>query len=415
MITSKKGMVGKFSLIKKLNMALILDIIRKKGPISRSEIAEMTDLTPATISNITGELIDSNLIVEGEAGDSKGGRKPIMLHVRCDYYRVIGIYIGSKKIKIIASDLMANSKYKNEISYEDTGITPEQCFEILYSEIDKINEKYKKKGKKVVGIGIGIHGIVDTERGVSVFAPNLGWSNVPIKQKLEEKFNIPVFLDNNTRTMGLGENWFGTGKNAQSFFCMNIEYGVGGCLFIDDKMYRGNSFGAGEIGHTTVEINGEQCSCGNKGCLETVASVKALKKKAFEGYAENKKSMIFEGMDEPKTPDEIGTKQICVAANNGDAFAIKLIQEMGEKIGIGIANIVNIFNPQRVIINGEIVSAGDILLEPIINAVRNRGFKSSVNSTEIVLSKLGNVAYLKGAVVLATQHIFNDPECIKEV
>ncbi|MBQ7669082.1 MAG: ROK family transcriptional regulator [Clostridia bacterium] len=411
MVASKKSTVGKFSLIKKMNMASVLDIIRKKGPISRSEIAEIANLTPATISNITGELIDNNLVVEGESGDSSGGRKPIMLRIRCDYYRVIGIYIGSKKIKIIASDLMANSKYKKEYSYEEKGITPEEAQKILHDEISEIKDKYEKKGKKVVGIGIGIHGIVNSETGEVVFAPNLGWNNVPIKKDIEEKFGIPVFVDNNTRAMGLGENWFGTGKNVNNFFCLNVEYGVGGSLFIDDKIFRGSSFGAGEIGHTTVDINGELCSCGNRGCLETIASVKALKKKAFEGYEKNKNSSIFSGK-EIETADDIRASQIFEAANNGDSFAVSLIQEMGEKIGIGIANIINIFNPQLVIINGEIISTGEILLDPIRKVVKERGFKSLVNATDIVLSKLGNVAYLKGAVVLATEHIFEDPESI---
>jgi len=412
--TSKKGVVGKFSLIKKMNMALILDIIRKKGPISRSEIAELTELTPATISNITGELIDNNLVVEGESGDSSGGRKPIMLRIRCDYYRVIGIYIGSKKIKIIASDLMANSKYKKEIPYERKDISADEALEILYSEIGEIKEKYEKKGKKVVGIGIGINGIVNTETGMLVFAPNLGWNNVPIKQKVEERFHIPVYVDNNTRTMGLGESWFGTGKNVNNFFCINIEYGVGGSLFIDDKIFRGSSFGAGEIGHTTVDINGELCSCGNRGCLETIASVKALQKKAYDGYNENKNSSIFVGRDINQVED-LKASYIFEAANNGDFYATNLIKEVGEKIGIGIANIINIFNPQLVIINGEIISTGEILLEPIRRVVRERGFKSLVNATDIVLSKLGNVAYLKGAVVLAIQHIFDDPESIEKV
>lgn len=411
MKTNSKITAGKSSLIKKMNMSLILDVIRKKGPISRSEIAEITELTPATITNITSELIDAKLVIEGEVGESSGGRKPIMLRIRCDYYRVIGIYIGSRKLKIMASDLMANSKYNKQITYEKEQVTYEEISKLLEAEIKNIKEKYENKGKKIVGIGIGINGVVDTQKGTLIFAPNLGWRNVNIKEEFEEKFDIPVFVDNNTRTMALGESWFGTGKNAQNFFCINIDYGVGGSFFIDDKIYRGTSFGAGEIGHTTVDINGEICSCGNKGCLETVASVKALRKKVYEGYINNKESAIFEGK-EIESVDDIHSTHIFDAANNGDAFAISLIKETGEKIGVGIANIINTLNPELVVINGEIISTGEILLEPIVTTVMKRGFRSSVNATKIVLSKLGNMAYLKGAIVLATQHIFEEPECI---
>ncbi|MBE5812235.1 MAG: ROK family transcriptional regulator [Clostridiales bacterium] len=411
MRTTNKTSVGKPSVIKRINMSQILDVIRKKGPISRSEIAEITNLTPATITNITSELINAKLIVEGEAGESSGGRKPIMLRIRCDYYRVIGVYIGSRKLKIMASDLMANSKYSKQIAYEKEQVTYQEILQILDDEIKIIKSKYQNKGKKIVGIGVGINGVVDTQEGTLIFAPNLGWRNVNIKQDFEQKFNIPVFVDNNTRTMALGESWFGTGKNIKNFFCINIDYGVGGSLFIDEKVYRGTSFGAGEIGHTTVDVNGEICSCGNRGCLETVASVKALRKKVYEGYLSNVNSSIFEG-EEIQSVDDIRSSQIFEAANNGDQFAISLIKETGEKIGIGIANIINTFNPEMVVINGEIISTGEILLEPIVTTVMKRGFRSSVNATRIVLSKLGNMAYLKGAIVLATQHIFDDPESI---
>ena len=403
---------GKASIVKEINTKNVLDIIRKHGPISRIEIAEITGLTPATITNITSELIDNKLIIEGEAGDSSGGRRPIMLKIRTDYYRVIGIYIGSRKIRIITSDLMANIKHKKEIKYDKDEVSIEYVKEILDRELVPIISKYRSKNKGLVGIGVGIHGVVDNKRGVSVIAPNLGWKNANIAEMLSESYGIPVFIDNNTRTMALGENWFGSGKNASSFFCLNIEYGVGGSFFINDKPVNGISFGAGEIGHTTVDINGEICNCGNRGCLETVASVKALLKQAYEQYPQNKSSKIYKG-NEINSINDIMPEDLYEAAKQGDELAVSLIKKMGENIGIGIANIINILNPELVIINGEIISTGEILLTPIIETVRRRGFSNSVNSTGIVLSKLGSVAYLKGAVVLATQHIFDNPELLK--
>lgn len=403
---------GKTESIRTVNMRNILDIIRRHGPISRIEIAELTGLTPATVTNVTSELIDSKLIMEGEAGDSSGGRRPIMLKMRSDYYRVIGIYIGSKRIRIITSDITANIKHKKEIKYSCDNISLEYVLGILDNELTPIIKKYESKNKKIVGIGVGIHGIIDSKRGNLIVAPNLGWKNVGIAELLQERYGIPVFVDNNTRTMALGENWFGSGKNVSSFFCLNVEYGVGGSFFMNDKPVNGVSFGAGEIGHTTVDINGEICSCGNKGCLETVASVKALLKQAYLKYPENKNSKIFAGR-EIKFVGDINSEDLYEAAKQGDNLAVSLIRKMGENIGIGIANIINILNPELIIINGEVISTGEILLTPIIETVRKRGFTNSVNSTGIVLSKLGSVAYLKGAVVLATQHIFDDPGMLK--
>lgn len=406
-----RGKQGKILSVKEINTKNILNIIRRHGPISRIEIADMIGLTPATVTNITAELIDKNLVAEGETGDSNGGRRPIMLKIRTDYYRVIGIYIGSRKIMIITSDLMANIKHKKEIKYNKKQVSMEDIDRIMEEELTPIIQKYNLKKKKILGIGIGIHGIVDSKHGVSVVAPNLGWKNVEISKIVHEKYDIPVFVDNNTRTMALGENWFGTGKNVSSFFCLNIDYGVGGSFFINDKPLSGASFGAGEIGHTTVDINGELCSCGNRGCLETVASVKALLKQAFYRYPENKMSKIYNGR-EINSVDDIMPEDLYEAAKQGDELAIELIKNMGENIGIGIANIINILNPELIIINGEIISTGEILLKPIIETVKKRGFANSVNSTGIVLSKLGNVAYLKGAVVLATQYVFDNPELI---
>lgn len=408
-MVSKKQ--GKSSVIKEINVKNILDIIRRHGPISRIEISEITGLTPATVTNITSELIDSKLIIEGETGDSSGGRRPIMLRMRSDYYRVIGVYIGSRKIRIITADLLANIKHKKEIKYDREIVTVEYVKEILDRELFPIIRKYEAKNKKIIGIGVGIHGIVDSKRGISIVAPNLGWENVNIAELLYKSYGIPVFIENNTRTMALGENWFGSGKNVSSFFCLNIEYGVGGSFFINNKLVNGNAFGAGEIGHTTVDINGEMCSCGNKGCLETVASVKALLKQAYNQYLEHRSSKIYNGK-EINSINDISPEDLYDAAKHGDELAISLIRNMGRNIGIGIANVINILNPELVIINGEIISTGEILLTPIIETVRKRGFSNSVNSTGIVLSKLGSVAYLKGAVVLATQHIFDNPKLL---
>ena len=403
-----------FSLIKKMNMSLILDVIRQKGPISRSEIAVYTNLTPATITNITAELIDEKLIIEGESGESKGGRRPIMLRIRNDYYRVIGMYIGSKKIEIIASDLMANIKYRKEVTFERGEMSDQEGLAIIRSEVKYIVDNYNKKGKKVLGIGIGIHGLVDTKQGISIFAPNLGWKDIKLKEIIEGEFGIPVYVDNDTRTLALGESWFGTAKNISNFFCLNVEYGVGGSLVIDDRLFRGASDGAGELGHTTVDINGEECACGNRGCLETVASVKALRKMAYEGYLQKRESSIFE-CKEINSLSDIKAKDIFSAANNGDQFAIEIIKKVGENLGIGVANIINTFNPQLVIINGEIITTGEILLDSIRETVVKRSFNRSFRSTEIVLSKLGSLAYLKGAVVLAIQDIFANPESIHSI
>lgn len=401
----KQIVTGSFSLIKKMNTSLILNTIREQGPISRAEIARLTKLTPATVTNITSELIKYRLILEAERGESSGGRKPVMLRINSNGYYVIGIYIGSKGVEIIAANLNADIIYSDKINI-DSSIPSSDVLKQIKNKIKRWMQE--NTNKKILGIGIGAHGLVKSREGVSIYAPNLGWENVPIKDELEKELNIPVFLDNDVRTMTLGENWFGVAKDVSNFIFVYVGYGIGGSIVIDNQLYRGINEGAGEIGHTTIERNGPKCSCGNYGCLQALASEQAIVNRVKELLQQGKKSSIVEcvGGDLCRISPEI----VIEAALNHDYLALEVIKEKARYLGIGVANLINTINPSLVIINGRIIKLGDIVMDCIRQEVEKRSMKYLQYSTDITFSRLHEKAVLKGAVALVLCETFNDPE-----
>ncbi len=401
----KPHMIGSFSLMKKMNTSLILNTIREEGPISRADIARKTKLTPATVTNITSELIKYNLILEAERGLSSGGRKPVMLRINSNGYYVIGIYIGSKNVDMIMANLNADIICSNSIE-NDSSISGEEVLEKIKCKAKQWLQEYTDK--KILGIGVGVHGLVKSQDGILVYAPNLGWENLPIKNELEQALNLPVFIDNDVRTMTLGESWFGSALEVSNFIFVYIGYGIGGSIVIDNQLYRGIAEGAGEIGHTTIEANGPKCSCGNYGCLQSLASEQAMLSSIKKHISEGRESIISEWINDDIC--RISPEIIVKAALHNDKLALEVIKEKSKYLGIGIANLINTFNPSLVIINGRISKLDKIVLDCIQEEVGKRSLKYMQHSTSITFSRLNEEAVLKGAVALVLSETFQNPE-----
>jgi glucokinase-like ROK family protein len=393
--------------MKKMNTSLILNTIREKGPVSRAEIAKITGLTPATVTNITAELIKCHLILEAERGESSGGRKPVMLRINSNGYYVIGVYIGSKAVEIIVANLNSDSIYSDGLEIDSS--IPNEV--VLDKIVQKISTWMKaNKDKKILGVGVGVHGLVKSREGISIYAPNLGWENVPVKDILESELNVPVFVDNDVRTMTLGESWFGIAKDISNFVFIYVGYGIGGSVVIDNQLYRGITEGAGEIGHTTIEVNGPRCSCGNFGCLQALASEQAIVNRVKEILSNGEKSIINEWVGGNLC--RISPEIIFEAALNNDNVALRVVKEKAACLGIGVANLINTFNPSMVIINGRIIKLGKIIMECIQKEVGRRSMKYLQDSTKITFSSLSQNAVLKGAVALVLSETFENPEIV---
>jgi glucokinase-like ROK family protein len=393
---------GSFQLMKSLNKSLILNTIRLDGPISRAEIAKKTNLTPPTVTNLVGELLKSQLVVESDLGTSTGGRKPIMLRINSSAFQVIGIDVGVSNIKVVAATLTAEiidsllipipSKQNND-----------SFLDLLIKSIDKIMEKARLQKSSIIGIGVGMHGLVDPLRGVGIYAPNLDLRQIPIREKLEESLQIPVSIENDVRAMALGESWFGHGQGVSDFVCINVGMGVGAGIIIDNKLFHGVSYTAGEFGHTTIDMEGPKCSCGNYGCLQTLIAGPAIALRAQKQIRMGRKSQI---QDLVNGDDPITGELIYNAALQGDELAQEVLRDTGLYLGIGIANLINLLNPRMVIIGGGVSKSGEFLMKPLRETIEARALETPSSVSTIKVAKLGDYATAIGAVTLVLMNLF---------
>jgi glucokinase len=252
----------------------------------------------------------------------------------------------------------------------------------------------------VIGIGVGSPGPLDRERGIVVTTPNLGWTNFPLRDAIQERTRLPVRIDNDANCATLGEWWLGAAKGASNVIGMTIGTGIGGGIILGGRLYHGSSDVAGEIGHATIDITGRRCKCGNYGCLEAYASGPSIADRAREALGGDDSAMMIRmaGGD----PSRITAATVYEAAKKGDDTALDVVRETSRFLGAGIANLLNIFNPEVVVIAGGVTQAGDTLFAPLRREVKKRAFKPAVEACEIVPGIL-TAAGVVGAVAAYKQ------------
>jgi glucokinase len=257
-----------------------------------------------------------------------------------------------------------------------------------------------------LGIGIGAPGPLNRARGVVIFTPNLGWRDVPLRDEIAKRTGLPATLDNDANCATLGEWWCGAAKGHRNVMGLTIGTGIGGGLILEGRLYHGSSDVAGEIGHTTIDANGRLCKCGNYGCLEAYASGTAIANRAAEALARDGASRILE-LVEGQT-DRITAQTVYEAARAEDALALEIVHDTARFLGIGISNLLNVFNPDVVVIAGGVTQAGDALFEPLRAEVRRRAFRPAVEACEIVPGALPLSAGVVGAVATFRAQTFGE-------
>lgn len=255
--------------------------------------------------------------------------------------------------------------------------------------------------KHILGVGIGSPGPLDRERGIVIFTPNLGWRDFPLRDRVQEGLGLPCTLDNDANCATLGEWWLGAGKGAQQVVGLTIGTGIGGGLILDGRLYHGTSDVAGELGHTTIDANGRRCKCGNYGCLEAYASGTAIAERAREALVGGEPSAMpaMVGGDLSR----LTAATVYAAAKEEDRLAVEVVRETARFLGIGVANLLNIFNPEVVVLAGGVTQAGDALFEPMRAEVRRRAFRPAVEACRIVPGELDGTAGVIGAVATFAQ------------
>ncbi|MFP5114695.1 ROK family protein [Bacillaceae bacterium C204] len=389
------------------NQKLILKLTQDFGPISKAELSKITQLTIPSVTDILSELEFFGIVQNIGHTSIKRGRFPALYQLNSKAMNFIGITIGSTSIKAAIINL------ESEImDFQTVPLPANPIPENVLNEVVYLVNKLRKTDCTIYGIGLGMHGIVDFIKGISIYPPHLNWDCFPIGEKLSQKVNLPVLVDNDCNTLLLAERWFGEGKDTNAFITINVDYGIGAGVMIQDHLFHGVNFGGGQIGHTIVTEDGPKCSCGNYGCLEAVASEPALLTSILKKI---KKGFPTKLTEITNNPDTLTIEHIYEAVELGDELAIHELQTAGRYIGIGISTMVNLFNPQKVILTGGILNAKDIVLQPLKDAVYKHSLKTNTEKLSLVPSKLGKHAEVIGAATLCINEVFNGEQSIENL
>jgi predicted NBD/HSP70 family sugar kinase/biotin operon repressor len=377
------GKNGSLRSLRNANRLRIVDVLRTDGSASRAEIARKTGLSRTTVSTLVGDLVDLGLVVEQPVpGDARRGRPPTLLSLEPSGGAAVGIDFDHDKLRVAVSDLartvLAETSVPCDVDH-DAGRSLDAAADLV---ADLLGEAGVSE-ERVLGCGMALAGPVDGRRGTAHRSAILpGWAGVDAAGELARRLGLPVHLDNDATLGALAEATFGAATGASHAAYVSISAGIGAGLIADGRPYRGHRGTAGEIGHILVDPEGPICRCGNRGCLETLASGPALV-----------------DLMRPSR-GEITVRQIIDLAVEGDPGCRRAIDDAGRAVGRVLAALVNLFNPSLVVIGGDVAEAGDLLLGPMREAVGRFALPSATEDLEIVAGALGDRANLLGAVAL---------------
>lgn len=378
------------------NDLLVMNAIRRRGPISRNEIAKLTNLTHPTVTSITGKMIKAGLVSDYKIGESSGGRRPLLLKMCKDFIDIIVVHIRSDNLigYLVNSDCII----KHECTKSIKKLSHEEVLELLFKVIKDCQQAAKRT---ISAIAVIVRGPVNLREGVWAFSPNIGWRNMPLKKIVEEATGIVTFVENDANAMAIGEYYYGQVKDVDSVIFLKVGHGIGAGIVIDGKLYSGADNCAGEIGHTTLDLQGPICSCGSYGCLEAMASETALIRMLAKAIKAGETSSVVElvGGD----LESLTAQEIYLAAKAGDELAVRILKQGARYLGIGLANVIKIYNPQEIILGGGIVEAESIIADVLAQTVQER-LLETYSARKIHFSR-NSMAATQGAVDIMLSEI----------
>jgi len=380
---------------------MTLELVRTRGLVSKSELSRLTDLKFPVVSEMTDELVEEGLVEENGLGPSTGGRRPVLFGLRADARCAIGLNVGPRTLTAVITDLNASVLSRIEEPSE-MAKGPETLFARVRETLQRLFDGLAGMQGKILGIGLALPGPILDSRGASFSPPSYpGWGELRVGELLEAEVDLPVLLDNDANAAALGEHLYGAGREAKDMFYRNAARGVGGAVILNGFLHRGTQGGAGAIGHCVVDLEGPQGGCGRYGCLEAFAGRVAIARRAA-------RALKLAGGRElaGKAPDEITTQDVIAAGLVGDSLAKDVLRETGRYLGLGIANAVNLYDPELVVVGGSTLQAGDLILEPAIETARRRAMTGMAEEVWIVQGKLGEDAGALGAAALVLRGLF---------
>lgn len=356
---------------KQHNRDLVLQTIFAHDTISRAEVARVTHLTRTTVSDVVNGLLTEGLVEEVGRGESNGGKSPILLSIVADSRYLIGLNLAQDKFIGAVVNLRGEIKEIVEAPvHDDNG---EKALQLVYQILDQLT---RKKLKPIVGIGVGTPGLVNTREGIVVNAVNLEWQYLPLSQLLEKKYKLPVLVLNDSQAAAIGEYVYG-GDHApdKNLIVVNVIHGIGAGILINGRLFQGDGGGAGEIGHVVVQENGELCRCGKRGCLETIASARAVVQQ-----------MKMDSLEE-----------VISSFQEGNSKAKAVVGNAGHYLGASLANLIGTLNIQKIVLTGDMTRFGEEWLSAVNMSMQAGAFSRMAEGTKLEIGKLDYRACILGA------------------
>ncbi|MFJ8003887.1 ROK family transcriptional regulator [Streptomyces fagopyri] len=382
--------------IRTANRYEVLRQIIAESPVSRQELAAATGLSLATVATLVGELLDLGMLTEVGFEDSAGGRPRGLLAVDASGGALIGVDIAETYVRVELFDLALNVLARAAEDVRPGESRPEQVVERVASAVDAVVARAGGGAARVLGVGVSVPGQVDRDTGIAQYAPNWDWHDVPLLDLLAERLPQPIHLDNPLRACTVAELWFGAARGRGDAVVVNLGTGVGAGLALGGGLHRGVSNSAGEWGHTTLVLNGRPCHCGNHGCVETYVGAPGIMLNLRESGPD---SPLLRPGDQTATIDALARG---VAA--GDPVAVEVVRDTARYLGAGIASLVNLLNPEVVVLSSWVAAAlGEPLLRDVREAVARHALQRPLAATEIVLSPVPGDPVCLGAATFALE------------
>jgi predicted NBD/HSP70 family sugar kinase len=376
--------------VRALNRRLLLRLLREQGPTSRTDLADQSGLSNGAVTRIVGELIDEGFLVEQSVGVSTGGRRPVLLDLDTSARVVAGLKLMDEAILAVLVDLKGNvvADGRAVLASHDTTVVLDQA-------VQAIEELLARAGNRdrLAGVGLCMPGAIDWRNGVCQWSPFFGWHDVPVAALLTGRLGVPVSVDNDVNALAVAESLFGRGRRVRDFAVITVGRGVGAGLVYNGAVYRGSSGGAGEFGHMVSERGGRLCECGKSGCLEAYVGEHALMNRVRELGGRYR---------------ELDLAGFLARAGDGDQAAADIYAEVTQRLGVAIANLINLLNPELVVLGGEAAFLSGRFLADLRPQVDAHTFVGLAGSFELALDdwRTDRTAWARGAASLAMEQVF---------
>lgn len=383
--------------IRRVNRTAILRRLFLGGPLNRVVLSQLTGLSAGSVTNVTSELFEEGLIREVGLEESDGGRPRVLLEINPDFGAVIGIDVGETGILVEAFDLSMN-----ELAAAAAPLHPQHhdAASVIAHIADAVNglkHQLEADGRRLLGVGIALPGVVEHDGEARVWAPNIGWDHVPVESLLEARVDLPVRAENGAKTLGQAEMWLGAGSGVEHAIVTLWGTGVGAAIFTDGGLYRGAASSAGEWGHASIVTGGKVCRCGARGCLEAYIGAGPL----LAAWAE----LEPEAVKSTDPDSEAWVDDLLVRAETSPA-ARQLLDATAVYFGTAAANLANLFNPERIIVGGWLgLRLGQALLPRIQEVLSDQGLAYALDTVTLELGQLGTDAVALGASTLIVEEI----------